>query len=61
MVRVQVVLTILFMEMLFIKAVHWNHKPEVRTLFGGGQRRADRIHDAERRESEMNSLRNVSV
>lgn len=32
MVRVQVVLTILCMEMLFIKAVHWNHKPEVRTL-----------------------------
>lgn len=54
-------LNILFMEMLFIKAVRWNHKPEVRTLFGGGQRRADRIHDAERRESEMNSLRNVSV
>lgn len=31
------------------------------SALGGGQRSADRIHDAERRESEMNSLRKVSV
>lgn len=55
------------MDVLFVKAVHWNYKPKVRRQCSAEGRGGltefmmRRERERERRESEMNSLRKVSV